>query len=264
MHLPTINGLIDRRILINYRVDPAVLARFVPAPLRPLEVAGYGIAGICLIRLKHLRPWPLPGWLGLGSENAAHRIAVEWEEAGRARTGVYIPRRDTSSRLNSLAGGRVFPGLHHHARFDVTEKDDHYRLQIDSDDGQVQIAVRGRVTEALPRDSVFAGLAAAAGFFDCGSLGFSPTRRPNRLECLELKTLNCNLVPLGIEHVRSSFFENSAQFPPGSCELDSALLMRGIRHRWHTRGFMECCGDRASRLLRFAENSRKPAQGLRD
>ena len=39
-------------------------------------------------------------------ENAAHRIAVEWDDGGTIRTGVYIPRRDSSSYLNVLAGGR--------------------------------------------------------------------------------------------------------------------------------------------------------------
>jgi hypothetical protein len=49
---------------------------------------GMGIAGICLIRLKQIRPRSLPALLGLSSENAAHRIAVEWEEHGAYREGV--------------------------------------------------------------------------------------------------------------------------------------------------------------------------------
>ncbi len=34
-----------------------------------------------------------PRRLGLRSENAAPRIAVEWDDATGPRTGVYIPRR---------------------------------------------------------------------------------------------------------------------------------------------------------------------------
>src|SRR5262245_27551333 len=79
MKLPAIRGLIDRRILANYRVDPAVLASHIPAPFRPKIVNGWGIAGICLIRLAQIRPAGLPQWLGVTSENAAHRVAVEWE-----------------------------------------------------------------------------------------------------------------------------------------------------------------------------------------
>ncbi len=117
MRLPAIKGLIDRRILVNYRVDAAVAARVLPAPFRPKLAHGYAMAGICLIRLKQMRPAFLPCNAGIGSENAAHRFAVEWDRDGRMHEGVFIPRRDTSSRLNALAGGRLFPGEHHHAHF---------------------------------------------------------------------------------------------------------------------------------------------------
>ena len=91
MRIPTIQGLIDRPVLVNFRVDPDVLSRICPSPFRPQTVNGFGVAGICLIRLKHIRPRILPSFLGISSENAAHRIAVEWDSNGVTKTGVYIP-----------------------------------------------------------------------------------------------------------------------------------------------------------------------------
>src|SRR6188474_132109 len=87
MQLPVIHGVIDRRMLINYRVDPEVLWRLLPPPFQPQLVQGHGIAGVCLIRFRNLAPewWPAAG---LSSENAAHRIAVEWSDAGVAHSGV--------------------------------------------------------------------------------------------------------------------------------------------------------------------------------
>src|SRR5258708_37019501 len=117
MQIPIIRGLIDRRILVNFRVDPDALARLLPAPFRPKMAKGAGMAGVCLIRLKKVRPRFLPAFVGISSENAAHRIAVEWDENGFTREGVFIPRRDTSSWLNTWLGGRLFPGVHHHAGF---------------------------------------------------------------------------------------------------------------------------------------------------
>jgi hypothetical protein len=110
MRIPVIRGIIDRRILANFHIDPDVMARILPSPFRPKLANGHAIGGICLIRLRGIRPrfFPIP-W-GIGSENAAHRIAVEWDVDGQPREGVYIPRRDTSSRLNTLAGGTLFPG----------------------------------------------------------------------------------------------------------------------------------------------------------
>src|SRR4051812_13069240 len=101
MRLPTIRGIIDRRILANYRVDPDQLRALLPSRFRPKLVAGHGIAGICLIHLRQIRPAGLPAALGVSSENVAHRIAVEWDDpaTGAVREGVYIPRRDTSSRF---------------------------------------------------------------------------------------------------------------------------------------------------------------------
>src|SRR6516225_10195357 len=56
MFIPTLEGIIDRRLLVNYRVDPDYLQRLLPAPFRPKRIHGLGIAGICLIRLKQRRP----------------------------------------------------------------------------------------------------------------------------------------------------------------------------------------------------------------
>jgi hypothetical protein len=82
------------------------------------------VVGICLIRLEHIRPRFVPSVLGIASENAAHRIAVSWtDDEGALHDGVYITRRDTSSRLNHWLGGRLFPGEHHQARFDVRDND---------------------------------------------------------------------------------------------------------------------------------------------
>src|SRR6266850_249514 len=135
MRLPVIRGVIDRRILVNYRVDPHALAAILPTPFRPQVVRGFGMAGICLIRLREVRPQGFPRWLGLASENVAHRVAVEWDDGDQLHSGVYVARRDTSSRLNALAGGRIFPGLHHHSTFRVRESDTSFDVALDSDDG---------------------------------------------------------------------------------------------------------------------------------
>lgn len=259
--LPAIAGTIDRRILINYRVDPAVLAPHVPPPFRLNTVNGHAIAGICLIRLRQLRPGGLPAWLGIGSENAAHRIAVEWDADGRTLTGVYVPRRDTGSRLNVLAGGRLFEGYQHHARFDVHETATHLEVAVASDDGVTRLAVVADVVAAdddgvdaaddvrtagatpaarpLP-GSTFASLAEASAFFEAGAVGYSDTPTAGRYQGLELCCKTWHVEPLDVRSVRSSFFDDVDRFPPASVTFDNALLMRGIAHQWRGRGVV--CG----------------------
>ena len=235
MKIPIMRGVIDRRILANFHVDPDVLARVLPSPFRPKLVNGKGIAGICLIRLKRLRPRFVPAFLGISSENAAHRIAVEWDQNGETKEGVYIPRRDTSSRLNTLVGGRLFPGVHHHARYQVQENDDHYSVIMDSDDDDTHVAVEGHLTSDFPDGSVFCSLQDASDFFERGSLGYSATRTSGSYDGLELQTFNWDVQPLAVDRVETSFFEDSQLFPAGSVEFDCALLMRNIKHEWHGR-----------------------------
>jgi hypothetical protein len=235
VQIPVIRGVIDRRILVNFRADPGVLATILPAPFRPKLVNGAGMAGVCLIRLKHIRPRFLPSLLGVSSENAAHRIAVEWDQHGQTKEGVFIPRRDTSSRLNTLVGGRLFPGLHHHAAFKVQEEGDRFKVELDSDDGRTHLLVDGHVAQELPGTSVFNSLEAASDFFERGALGYSVTAREGQFDGLELRSLRWRVQPLAVERVQSSFFEDRALFPPGSVEFDCALLMRGIDHEWHGR-----------------------------
>jgi hypothetical protein len=241
MKLPLIQGLIDRRILANYRVAPEFLAPLLPAPFRPKFVSGHGIAGICLIRLKQIRPRSLPGFLGIGSENAAHRIAVEWtDENGATREGVYIPRRDSSSRLNVLAGGRIFAGVHHHARFDVHENNGHFRIDVRSDDGATRAGLTAQVVGRLPAHSIFPDLEAASSFFRGGSLGYSPSADGARLDALELHSLNWRVTPLKVDRFESTFFDDRSRFPAGSIAFDCALLMQNVQHEWHERTPLAC------------------------
>jgi hypothetical protein len=235
MRIPVIRGVIDRRILVNYRVDPDVLASMLPKPFQPKLVQGMGMAGVCLIRLKRIRPKFMPAFLGISSENAAHRIAVEWEQEGGRREGVFIPRRDTSSRLNSLAGGRVFPGEHHHARFQVNEHDGHYQVIVNSDDCMTHLAVEGHIAPEWPKSSIFVSFEEASEFFERGSLGYSTGAEPGSFDGLELRAFSWQVQPLAVERVESSFFDDRRLFPPGSARFDCALLMRGIDHEWHGR-----------------------------
>ncbi len=235
MKIPAIRGVIDRRILVNYRVDPEILARFLPEPFRPKLIEGVGMAGVCLIRLTGIRPRFLPPILGLSSENAAHRVAVEWDQDGRRRVGVFVPRRDTSSRLNAVLGGRLFPGVQQHARFRVDEHDGRYRVDLDSDDRRTHLAVEGRVTSEWPAGSVFGSVAEASAFFEGGSLGYSTSSRPGAFDGMELRSFGWKVEPLAVERVESSVFDDRATFPQGSVAFDCALLMRGIEHEWHGR-----------------------------
>lgn len=230
--MPRVAGEIERRLLVNHRVDPDVLARLLPAPFRPQLRDGAGVAGICLIRLGGLRPRGVPRALGLTTENAAHRIAVEWDGPDGVRTGVYIPRRDSASRLTVALGGRLFPGAHSLARFRVAETDDDLRVAFRVRDGSVDVDVHVEVTPALTGSALFPDVDAASRFFEQGAVGWSPGHDGSTLEGLRLDTTAWRVDPCRVVSARSSFLDDPSRFPPGSAVLDCALVMRRVPVTW--------------------------------
>lgn len=230
---PIVRGTIERRLLVNFRVAPDTARTVLPPPFRPHLVGGYAVAGICLIRLREIRPPKVPRVFGTTSENAAHRIAVEWDEKGERHTGVFIPRRDTDRRLNVLLGGRFFPGVHHFATFDIDESGGRLRVSMRSQDGEAWVSVDGAVTNLLPGSSVFRSLDDAADFFRRGAIGYSPSRKAGAFEGLRLDASRWHLEPIDVRNVRSSFFEDERVFPRGTVEFDSAFVMRELEHEWH-------------------------------
>lgn len=243
LHLPVMRGIIERRMLVNFRCDADTVARLLPAPFRPKLVGGYAMAGICLIRLGGIRPGFLPqGCFGLTSENAAHRIAVEWDADNGAHEGVFIPRRDTNSRLNQLAGGHVFPGIHNAAAFRVWETGDRFKLEMQAADKTAFVRVLARTADRVPEGSVFEDVEVASKFFLGGALGWSARREPGEFDGLELSCDQWRMQPLEVERVESDFFGDEALFPAGTATFDSAFLMRDIPHEWHARGRMICKG----------------------
>src|SRR6266542_454444 len=234
MRFPTIQGVIRRRILANFRIDPDVMQLHLPSRFRPKLHKGFAVAGICLIRLEHIRPKSMPKIIGLNSENAAHRVAVFWDDHGITREGVFISRRDTSSQLNHLLGGRIFPGEHHQASFKVADSASAISFAMKSADAEVVVEIEGKIVKDLPSSSIFSSLPEASSFFEEGSLGYSVTSEPDRLDGLMLKTREWRVEPLQISRAYSSYFSDERNFPTGSIEFDHALIMKNVAHEWHS------------------------------
>ncbi len=234
MKLPIIQGTIRRRILANFRVDPHAMQKQLPSRFRPKLHDGFAVAGICMIRLDHIRPKLMPEIVGISSENAAHRVAVLWDEDGSTREGVFISRRDTNSQLNLLLGGRIFPGEHHQSTFSVHETDASVNITMKSADAAITIEIDGSIAEELPSTSIFSSLAEASSFFEGGAVGYSVTSDRDRLDGLRLETKEWRVEPLAVRRAYSSYFSDAAKFPKGSIEFDNALIMKNVAHEWHS------------------------------
>lgn len=234
MRVPAMAGLIRRRVLVNLRVEPEAIRPYVPAAFELTTVNGYAMAGICLIRLERVRPSGTHPAVGFASDNVAYRVAVRWQRDGRSCDGVFIPRRDTSSRLQRRLGGRLFPGEYHHAVFESHDRAGAVVIASRSDDGEGDVRLVAHESDGFPPGSVFRSLAEASTFFEQGSIGYSATRDPVWLDGLLLRTEGWSVAPLDVERLESSFFDDPARFPRGTVTLDDALIMRNTEHDWRS------------------------------
>lgn len=226
--LRTLRAQVRRRILISYRVDPAVAQTLIPEPFRPQIVDGSAVAGVCMIGLQSVRPGWLRARLGFSSENVAHRVAVEWDEQGEVHSGVYIVERHSSSPLPVLAGGRLFPGVQKRARFSLDETESRFRVSMSAPGVRVAVDVE---TGGAWRSSLFPTVEAASAFHENGAVGWSPRRNGTGVEPLELTSKEWAVEPARAIAVTSSFFD---ELPSGSAVLDSVVIMRDLPFFWDT------------------------------
>lgn len=225
--IPRMASMIERRLLVTYSLDPDTALGLLPAGLAPQIVAGRAVAGVCLIRLGAMRPVWFTPTVGHRSVNAAHRIAVRWNGPDGSRTGVYIPRRHTGSRLARVVGGRLIPGVHTPARVRFRDTAGGLDVTVKASDVDVRVTARSSDDTAF-RSRLFADLDEASAFFRKDPVGWSPTRAGG-LEGLTLSTNAWSVRPAEVTALRSSFFE---ALPVGTARFDHALLMRNVPARW--------------------------------
>ena len=84
-----------------------------------------------------------------------------------------------------------------------------------SDDAEVKVEIAGKVGSQLPHTSIFSNLDEASSFFEGGSVGYSVTGDPGRLDGLELQTNQWRVEPFDVSNVYSSYFSDEAKFPKG-------------------------------------------------
>ena len=231
--LPVLEGIIARRILVNFRVDPKVVQKLVPPPLEIEQHRGSAVVGVCLIRLECLRPKGIPSTFGVSSENMAHRVAIRYPAEDGIKSGVFVWRRETDQKMVELFGGRLFPGVHGGAKFNVTDNPGSLRMKVLTPRGDADVSLTAQRTQSWSESPLFAKLSDASEFFRKGDCGFSCSLRGDSVEGLQLRTLRWEIEPLDVQEQSCIFYQDTSRFPAGSVAFDSALLMRGLPHEWH-------------------------------
>jgi len=217
-----VRAQLRRRLLISYRVDPAVAAALLPDGFRPQLVDGSAVAGVCVLGLEDIRPRWVRRRIGLRSENAAHRIAVEWDGPDGVESGVFIFERHSSAWHPVLFGGRLFPGVHRRARFRLAESQDRFALTmaagVHSLDADVEVG--GEWSSTL-----FPSIEVASAFYRSGRVGWSLARDGQSVEPVALAADRWRVEAARLHRLRSSFFD---ALPEGAAVFDSVVVMRDL------------------------------------
>jgi hypothetical protein len=217
-----VRARLRRRLLLSYRLDADVARELLPDGLRPLLVNGHAVAGVCVLGLENIRPRWVRGRWGLRSENAAHRIAVEWDDEGESQRGVYIFERHSSSWIPVLFGGRIFPGVHRKARFAIDESAGRYALTMDAagESLAADVEIGGEWQSGL-----FQTLEDASEFYRSGRIGWSRRHDGLSLEPVTLTSTQWAVEGARLRSLRSSFFD---ALPEGAAVFDSVVVMRDL------------------------------------
>lgn len=83
---------------------------------------------------------------------------------------------------------------------------------------------------------LFSSVTDATEFFRAGALGYSPGQRGDCMDGVRLVSDRWDAEPVVIEEMSSSLFDDTTMFPPRTCTLDSALVMRDLPVRWASGG----------------------------
>jgi len=138
MRLPTLQGLIKRRLLVTYGTSQDS----PPVRLQPKRHFGYTITSFGLIRLEQAPPASL-------TEILSPAIA-KW---GNESHGAYLPQRDTSPWINQLAGGHLFPNEPHLFAHAMVQEDGELTFSFKPQEPTLSIHCTSTMADHLPEIS---------------------------------------------------------------------------------------------------------------
>jgi hypothetical protein len=88
----SVTAVLEERLLFNFRVAPEKLATQLPVPwLTPLVINGVSVLSFCILHLKEVTIWPLPGSIiGWKTISCAYRCGVLDSSGGSPQPAVWI------------------------------------------------------------------------------------------------------------------------------------------------------------------------------
>jgi hypothetical protein len=225
-----LRGPIGCRLVVLYRVAPDALVPLMPEGMRVDPYKGYAVAGLCYThRVRGEGPW----WSNppsQGGDMLSLRILAELDTTSGPRPALWIPRRETSSRLSARFAGALLRGEHHSCRAELEQGDSTLELRVHAGDVE-ELYLRAELAGGL-EGSLFAHPREAEQV-----LGESRLVRPKspidalagESDDLGLGTGQVSAEPLLVRELRARPFDDRELFTEGSATFDSAFRLVRLR-----------------------------------
>jgi hypothetical protein len=233
-------GPYDCRIITLFRFDPRQIRFSLPAGMALRQAArDIGVGGVVVFRRQAMGSSLLP-LRPAAHKTVLHFLSAESWRRGQLQTGAVVMRYDTSSRWNAWVGRGWYGGRrHHHARVDVAHAVDAIQVRCESDDHAMRFVLDARPQRDADRLSAFASkdLVMQILRHDLREVSLLRQMRPGSGRRSMCQT---QLVPLGVEQLESSFFDDPQLFGRGAAQFDSAYWLRDEEVVWSEQGSL-CC-----------------------
>jgi hypothetical protein len=252
MYIPrSITAVLEERLLFNFRVTPEKLATQLPVPwLKPLVINGTSILSFCILHLKRVTIWPLPGSIiGWKTVSCAYRCGVVDSSSGQPQPAVWII--DRLSDLPIIA--KFSPWLLCDTLPIIRPRIRHTGEQIDVelDFPDCQKLFKARMSPAANgefRSKTFATMADFSGFIHNGVTSYAASVFGDALTKVDLIKEDPVYQPYSAS-VDFSWLDST--WRNANLELDSVVRAHGGNYRWNYRG-----------LVQLVEGSERPFHEL--
>jgi hypothetical protein len=207
-------------------------------------IHGCALGGIAVICRNALRVGLLPRRM-VSPVTALHFVDVlrPATDTGQLEPGALIVRCDTSSRVKAWLGSTRAWQRRYHARFRIVSSFRRVVVECDSDDRQIHVAVAGQPQPLLATRSWFGSTNQLMQLLRSDLFGLRLLPDASRHLPTPGSPHAAQLIPLQIQRLESSLFEDSPWFPRGTAVFDSAYWVRADELVW---GRQEAfCGDAA-------------------
>lgn len=234
----SITAVLEERLLFNFRVAPEQLATQLPVPwLSPMVINGSSILSFCILHLKEVTVWPLPGSIiGWKTISCAYRCGVVDSSGETPQPAVWII--DRLSDLPVIA--KLSPWLLYDTLPIMLPQIHHTGEQIDvqldfPDCEKLFKATMNPAPNGEFQSRIFGTMKDFSSFIHNGVTSYAASIYGDALTKIDLIKEDPVYQPYSAS-IDYSWLEST--WRNANLELDSAVRAHGGKYRWNFRGLV--------------------------